>query len=314
MIDAPAPQSASRPPARAALLVALVPLAAVTWWLAGSLSGLLLMASDSLADLARSPSGSPVPRPDVVALPLISVLGLQVANSLLGGILAGLLGRVARGHRPALVAGATLGGVVLGLAVVLLYTAVVPGAGGVWPPGSREGVAIGVSVVVSSLLGWLLGSCVVLGRLGSGAALGALAGALPSWLVGLSLAVTDPASLLDGFSTTWTTWAGALVLVAALVVVGARPLSRVAWWPPVVVLSWLVFPVPLAVHYLLVEALVGPLGTPPLWRVPGDAVVAALRDPLPWVAAVVVAAAVSVGLARWRGVRRPAGGAGPRSA
>ena len=103
-------------------------------------------------------------------------------------------------------------------------------------------------------------------------------------------------------------WLGtALLLVVALVLVGARPLSRLLWWPVVVLGAWLVSPALTAVGYL--EQLLRPgYGLPATlpdalaaaWEVLGLALLPEQRDLLPWLAAIAVAAVLVVVLPRLR--------------
>ena len=303
MIDTPAPATpALRPAGRRVLLVALVPLAAVTWWLVGALPELLDRVSDAVTGLGEQStdpwntgSGS-----SMTTLPLAGAsLGLLVPNSLLGGLLAGLLGRLARGERRATVAGATLGGLALALTVVLLGAAADPEGLASFPFGTRYGAGLVAGMVLATLAGWFLGSCALVGRSGTGIALGAVAGALPVWLGGLALAVVDVSSLGPSFDLRWTAWVGAAFLALALVIVGVEPLPRLAWWPLVVVVTWTVLPLVWAAAFQLIGA--GSTVPHLLW----DGVLNQARQIFPWLVPVVVAAGVSLLRSRASGADRP---------
>jgi hypothetical protein len=307
------------------LLVALVPLAALVWWLVGALPELLDRLAGALAELSQDPSGAAeLPRPPLLAAPMGGI-GLQVPNALLGGIVAGFLAGLATGQRRIMAARATLAGVALGLAVVMVQAAVAgPDPGGTILLGDSSGAAIALAMILAALGGGLLGSRASTSPLRAGIALGAVSGLLPLWLLGLVFVVAAPGPDSD-VDLAWTQWAGLAVLVLALVRVGLRPLRRSAWWPLVVVLPWILVTGAMALPYLIAVPLTAGEGTTStsellsfVWQTFGAGAWAPLKRPLPWLGAVVVAVGIALIRARARTAPsapvslRPDGAAAPR--
>jgi hypothetical protein len=270
----------------------LVPVAALGWWLAGFFPVLLEEALTS----HRSPSqGWP-------AVPVLASRGGALGmGAFWGGVVAGLLGRLARPGRGRTTVAATGAGVASAMAVTLLLVGLFI-ADQPTPFGDARLIAgLCLLTVVAGCVGWALGSAWVFGRVGLGVGLAALATVVPGWLTGLQLALlnaTQAEYLLVDWR--WSRWAGAVVLAAALVVTGARPATRLAWWAAVLVGAWLVEPAFTAAVNLEIH-LRGGFGGP---ETLADAVVVAVQEvfwvavqpgyqPIaPWIAAVVVAGLV----------------------
>ncbi|MGY1689695.1 hypothetical protein [Geodermatophilus sp. SYSU D01105] len=276
---------------------ALVPVAALAWWVVGYLPWLL----------------DGVGRAAPLALPLrAALLTALVLGAVAGGVLAGLAGLLARpgsGGRALLATGC---GTALAVVVCLTQSVAWAGRGSGFDADQRVLTALSAVVVGTTLLAWGLGSLAVLGRPGAGVALGVVAGVLPGWLTSVVLAVLP----LQALSTVGTlaVWGQAAALAGALVAAGVRPPARLALWPVVLLVAWFVGPALTAVTYLEPSLRPG-VGLP---RGLGDALAGAeqvfwlsasplVRQLLPWVVAVVGAVFLAVLLA---GRRRPAPSAG----
>jgi hypothetical protein len=300
VIDTAAPTVARRAPRRPPVW-ALLPLAAVVWWLVGFLPWIL----DSLvwpAPFADAPSGP------LRAIPLVAgSLGVLVLGALTGGIAAGLLclcaPRAGRGKAAVF----TFAGLALGVVVVLVQAAgTLRDVGGI-DGDSRAVVGLSVVTVLTAVTGWLLGSAAVFGRPGAGVALGALSAVVPGWLSSLAFVFVDRNQeyLLGPGWASFTGWVGAAVLGLALVTVGVRPPSRWAWWPLIVLLAWFIGPALTATGYVEVY-LRGGIDVPRMladalaaaWQVFGQASLPANRDLLPWLCAILAAAVVAAALPR----------------
>ncbi|NEK86286.1 hypothetical protein GCU60_11025 [Blastococcus saxobsidens] len=283
----------ARPAARRLPWWALVPLAAVAWWVGGHLFWLL-------GGLRMTPVGART------ALPLVpAMLSYLVLGALVGGVAAGMLGRATA--RRGLGVAATAGGTVLAVALALVATVTTlrENAPDNFETEPAVLLGLGAVVVVVSALGWGVGALAVLGPAGAVPGLAVLAGAAPWWF-------SSVVSALVGFGSATTLghagpWLGAALLVAALLLVGSRPLSRLGWWPVVVLGAWLVSPALTAASYL--EQLLRPgYGLPrtlpdslsAAWDVFGLASMPGQRDLAPWLAAVAVAAVLTVVLPRIR--------------
>jgi hypothetical protein len=190
--------------------------------------------------------------------------------------------------------------VVLAVAVTLLQslTAVSGGAVGRFDAESVVLAGLCAVVVATAVGGWLLGSCALLGRPGLGVGLGVLAGLMPSWFSSVVAAAHPGGSASLG---TVSTWAGAVVLVVALVAVGAAPSVRLIWWPLVLLAAWSAGPVLTAAAYL--EPLLRPgYGLPDTlpdaldgaWQVFRLSASPDARDLAPWVVALVAAVVVAL--------------------
>jgi hypothetical protein len=274
-----------------------VPLAGLVWWVGGYLFWIL-------SGLRPLPVG---PR---IALPLaISLMSSLVLGALVGGVAAGLLALLA--HRRLAVL-ATLAGVALALVVTL--AGAVATVHGEAPDAMLGGDPLAVAglcavTVLVALVGWAVGSAASLGRPGLGIALAVLAGALPSWLGEVAQAIVTPASYeLASAIGRIVAWVGAAGLVAALVVLGARPASRLAWWPVAVLAAWFVQPLLTASVYLdqVLRPGTGLPGTLPdalaaTVQVFGLASLPASRQWVPWVVALGVAVVIAVLRARQSG-------------
>jgi len=278
----------------------LVPLAAVGWWVVGYLPWLA-------GGMRTAPVGGRIP------VPLSpSLLSSLVLGTLVGGLVAGLLCLATPRRRLGVLA--TLGGLVPALVVVLVVAVGVLGRDAPDSFASDRLVVAGlcVVVVVGALGGWALGSAAAFGRVGAGVALAVLAGAVPAWLSSILVLAVDTSRSYAGLTAVGRIagWAGAAVLVLALVTVGARPTSRLAWWLPLLLAAWFVSPLLTAAGYL--EPLLRPgMGLPgtltdslaAAWQVFWLAAAPSQRDLVPWFAALVVAALIALVRANLAGSR-----------
>lgn len=298
--------------ARRVPVVALVPLAAILWWVVGYFPW-LAAGLGGAASASRRVGGSYLGG-QRLAVPLTSSsMSLLVLGALVGGVAAGMLALVARPNRRGRTAMATLAGV--GVAVML--------AGGQAAMGAHVGspeefsadprVLAGLCVVLglTALMGWALGACATLGGPGAGIALSVVAGAAPTWLLTSLISVTglfgtSPIGQLGSVGT-MTVWLGGAVLAVALAVIGVRPPHRLIWWPVGVLVAWAVSPVLTAVAYL--EQLIRPgTGFPRFFGETFQALVQVLKSaaalgarPLaPWVAATAVGAVLALTVPRLR--------------
>jgi hypothetical protein len=281
---------------------ALAGLAGLAWWLVGYLPWIV----ESLVDRAPATDGA---QRAFVAVPLVaSSLGGLVAGALTGGVVAGLLSLLTRPGARLRTAGLTVTGMVAAAAIALVQAARAMRADGGFDGDQRVVFGLCVVVVLSALVGWFLGSCALLGHQGLGIALATLAAVVPSWVNGLSFAVLDDPLYGHATIVGWLAqWLGAAVLAGALVVIGVRPVARLAWWPVALLLAWFIGPGLTSAGYLEVylrpgAGLPGTLGdaVAAAWQVFGQASLPANRWLPPWIAAVVVAAAVAAVLTRPR--------------
>jgi hypothetical protein len=277
--------------------LALVPLAALTWWVVGFLPWLL---NDAGHDIIGADGIS------TLAVPLFagSVSALVLGGGL-GGVAAGLTTLLCAGSR-AVRAAACASGVAIALLVSLLQSR--RGLSGVEGVGIDERVTNGLTVVtvLMTVVGVSLGLLCLLGRLGLGFALAAGAGAAPVWVMSVfnALRPDDSRAGLQGAHEV-SAWIGAVVLAAALVAVGLRPAERIIAWLGVVLLAWIVSPTITAAAYM--EAFLRPgMGLPDMW---GDHLSATMdvwrmsaspeaRSVTSWIVAIVVAGGVALWLAR----------------
>jgi hypothetical protein len=291
MLDSDAPPRdtpAGPPSARRLTAWALVPLAAVGWWVGGFLPS-------TLADLRVPgpifPGGWP-------AVPLLaSQLAVLVAGSFAGGLLAGLLGRVARPAPRWVVLAGTAAGTALAMTAALVQARSVLADQAGFDGDHRVLAGLCLLTVGAGTIGWMLGSLAVLGRVGLGIALAALATAVPGWVSALQRALLPAGEFgyvsIDG---RWGEWLGAAALAASLVVIGVRPPGRLGWWPVALVGAWFVAPVTTALVYLEVYLRPGaglpgtlPEALAAARQVFGEAALPSNRPLAPWIAAVVVA-------------------------
>ncbi|WP_346623251.1 hypothetical protein [Blastococcus montanus] len=282
---------------------ALVPVAALGWWLFGFFPSLI---EDVLTD-------HPFPGWPVVPL-LASRSGLLWMGAFWGGVVAGLLGRFARPGRRRTAVAATGAGVAVAMAVTLLQVGLFIADQPVPLGADRVIAGLCLLTVVAGCVGWALGSAWVFGPVGLGVGLAALATAVTGWLNGLQLALLNAtqADHLLALDWRWGQWAGAVLLAAALVVIGVRPAARLAWWAVVVVGAWFVEPAFTAavnLEFYLRGAMPGMPGFPEtlpealaaagqtLWQAaqPGSS-----QPVAPWITAVVVAALLCAALPRLR--------------
>lgn len=287
---------------------ALAAAAAGTWWLLGHLGWLL----DGLQPHGYGGlSALELPEETRLAVPLLtSLLPDLLVGSLVGGLAAGLLGLLGRGSRWS-VTTATLAGLLLSVAGTLAQAVRTLGAtpGDAFGADPRVVTGLVLTVLATSLTGWAIGSCGLLGRVGAGPAVAVLAGALPAWLFGVVQALAPdgrlvvlafaPAGHLTTVGTALTV-AGAVLLGGALVLVGLQPHVRALAWPLLFLSAWAVGPVLTAAGYLapLLRPAAGLPGSLPeslraTAQVFGEAWSPGTRLVWPWVLAVLVALAVA---------------------
>jgi hypothetical protein len=285
---------------------ALVPAAALAWWLVGFLPWIV--------ESALSPAWS---TPSAAVPSAGSSLGILVFGGLTGGLVAGLLCLSAPPGCRWRASAFALGGVALSLVVVIVLASRTVGDDG-FDGDPRVVAGLSAATVLASLAGWFLGACSAFGRPGLGVALGVLSTLAPSWLLGIVGPVASAASgrsiLFGPEWATATSWVGACLLAVALVTVGLQPPSRAVWWALVVLVAWFVAPVLTAAGYLEVYLRPGaglpnslPDALAATWQVFGQAALPVHRPVLPWVVAVVVAVVAALVLRR-----RPAGPVAPR--
>ena len=298
-----AAQTAERTPwtARRLPLPALIPVAGLAWWVGGFLAWLV----DGLG--REMFIGNPMYSFSPMALPLVAGnISTLVLGSGVGGLAAGLITTLARGTRLERV-GAASAGVALTLLVTLMESRSAIGDTGPAAFDNDDRVTNGLTVivVVMTIAGLGVGLLALTGSVGMGLALGGVAGATPMWLAKVLSAVggTEAGNMQHTYAT--TQWFGAAVLVAALVIVGLRPAARVAAWPGIVLLAWIIGPTLTAAGYL--EAFLRPgMGLPHLlrdflsaatdvWRMAASP---EARPLTPWIAAIVVAVGTALWLAR----------------
>jgi hypothetical protein len=272
--------------------LALVPIAAVVWWVVGFLPWLLNGAGHDVLD-ARGVGP--------LALPLLSgSVGYLVLWAGVGGVLAGLAARLGAGGA-ALRAGACLAGVSLALLVTLVQT-----RNGLSGTALDDRITNGLTVVVvlSAFAGLGLGLLILVGRIGLGFAVGALAGAAPSWVMSVfnAFAVDSTAGGVH-LAHRVSEWSGAVVLAVALICVGLQPAVRAVASVGIVVLAWFIDPTITAAGYMEVFLRPG-MGLPDMW---GDHLSATAdvwrmaasldaRSLTPWITAIIVATAATL----WR--------------
>lgn len=237
---------------------ALVPLAAVAWWVVGNFPWLVAGMGSAFSVSGRV--GDAGVRGDRLAVPLTSSsMWLLVLGALVGGVTAGMLGLIARPGQRGRTTVATLAGV--GLAVTLTGGQAVQ-ATHIGSPdefSSDPRVLSGLCVVLAltALAGWAFGAFATLGRPGIGIALAVLAGATPEWL-STSLTQLFGTSSIGQLGARGTTivWLSGALLAIALAVIGMRPPSRLIWWPVALLVAWAVSPVLTAATYI--EQLIRP--------------------------------------------------------
>jgi len=272
----------------------LVPIAAVTWWLAGFLPWLL--NGPGRDELTERGVG-------FVLLPPLMSGGVSqlVLGAGVGGVVAGLTAMRNDGSR-VLRAAACSAGVAVALLVTLLQTR--NGVSGTVVD-SRITNGLTIVVVVTAIVGLGLGLLSLLGRVGLGLAIGALAGATPIWVMSVfnAFQLDDTAGRLQ-VAHRVSEWSGAVVLAVALLCVGLVPAVRSVAWVGVVLLAWLIGPTITAAGYMEVFLRPG-TGLQELW---GDQLSATAdvwrmaasldaRSLAPWITPIIAAAAAAIGLA-----------------
>lgn len=279
--------------------LALVPLAALVWWVIGFLPWLL--SADGRDVLAANGIS-------VVALPLFSGgLSDLVLGAGFGSVAAGLAALLGTGSR-AVRAGACAAGVAIALLATLLQSrsgVSDPNPGGL---GIDERITNGLTiiVVVMTIAGLGLGLLGLTGRIGLGLALAAAAGAVPVWIMSVFNAVgLDRTADQLRLAIEVSRWTGAVAVAVTLIVVGLRPTGLVALWPVVVLLAWFVGPTITAAGYMQVFLRPG-VRPADIWGEHLSATIDVwwlsaspeLRPLTPWIVAVVVAGAIALWLAR----------------
>lgn len=275
--------------------LALVPVAALAWWLIGFLAWLLNGAGHDVLD-ERGVGFLALP-------PLASGGVLQlVLGAGVGGVAAGLVAGLGAGGRVAR-AGSCAAGVVIALLVTLVQT-----RNGVSSMAVDSRVTNGLTLIVilTTIVGLGLGLLCLTGRVGLGFGVGALAGATPTWVMSVFNAF-EVDSTRDGLHVAHrvSEWSGAVALAVALICVGLLPAVRAAAWVGIVLLAWFIGPTMTAAAYMEVFLRPG-MGLPGMW---GDQLSAAAdvwrmsasleaRSLTPWVTGIVVAAGVALWLAR----------------
>ncbi|KAA1398178.1 hypothetical protein [Aeromicrobium ginsengisoli] len=273
---------------------ALVPVAAVAWWLAGFLPWLLNgTGRDVLTERGVG----------FLLLPPLMSGGVSqlVLGAGVGGVVAGLTSILSDGSR-ALRAGACTAGVAVALLVTLLQTR--NGVSGT-AVDTRITNGLTIVVIVTAIVGLGLGLLSLLGRVGLGFAVGALAGATPMWVMSVFMAfeLVDTTGRLE-VAHRVSEWSGAAVLAVALLCVGLVPGVRAVAWAGIVLLAWFIGPTITAAGYMEVFLRPG-MGRHDLW---GDQLSAAAdvwrmaasldaRSLAPWGVPIVVAAAAATWLA-----------------
>lgn len=197
---------------------ALIPIAGLVGWVVGFLPWIL----GGLGHAWLGWTGS-----ELAAVPVFAgnVQALVVGAGV-GGLAAGLVALLGRGHRGARVA-AVSSGVLLTMVVTLVQS-----RGALRETDGRVLDGLTAIVVVMTVVAMGVGLLALTGRVGGGLALAGVAGAVPAWLA----AVLDQIGL-DGPGTyehvaDVSRWSGAAVLAAGLIVIGVRPVARVVWWRP----------------------------------------------------------------------------------
>lgn len=274
--------------------LALVPIAAVLWWVVGFLPWLLngpgreVLEANGVGFLALPPLSS-------------GSVSQLVLGAGFGGVLAGLAAVFGAGSR-ALRAAACSAGVVLAFLVTLVQTR----NGGSAAFDSRIAGGLTLVVVGTAIAGLGLGLLSLTGRIGLGLAIGTAAGAVPIWVMSVFNAF-EVDSTADGVQVAHrvSEWSGAVVLAVALVCVGVLPAIRAAAWIGVVLVAWFIGPTITAAAYMEVFLRPG-MGLPDMW---GDQLSATwdvwqmaasldARSLTPWIVPIVVAAVVAAWLAR----------------
>lgn len=290
MTAVPDTEAPERTGLRALPPLALVPLAALAWWVVGFLPWLLDGATlDVPAEI----------RVSAAALPLFAGnLSTLVLGAGLGGLAAGLTTRLVTGSH-VVRAAACAAGVALALVVTLLQS-----RSGITGDINDSRVTNGLTIIaiVVTVAGLGVGLLCLTGRVGLGLSLAAVAGAAPVWLMKVlaALGVSSMGAVQNADEL--SRWVGAAVLAAALVIIGLRLPVRAMVWIGAILLAWCISPTITAAGYAEVFIRPGLGGfwgdhlsaTMDVWQ---QALSVDMRPLTPWITAIVVAAAMSLWLA-----------------
>ncbi|KAA1376427.1 hypothetical protein [Aeromicrobium fastidiosum] len=279
--------------------LALVPLAAAVWWLAGFSWWIVDLFGSNIMTVNGYPRA---------ALPLLAASSTDslIVSSGVGGILAGLVVLLGRGSRLARLS-AVVAGVMLAATATIVQSRAAFGDGGTGGQTTdpRVTAGLGALVVGVALVAVALGASSLAGRLGLGLALAAAAGAAPMWVYQLGSSISRTAAF-NGYLDVPAEWSMAVVLIVALVAIGVRPVRHLGGWLVALSLAWLVAPTVTASGYFAMSLSRGPRSAVfvqeylsaagQLWR---QSVQPADRPLAPWIVAIVVA-----GLLAWAIDRR----------
>ncbi|UYM04070.1 hypothetical protein [Solicola gregarius] len=223
--------------------VAIAAIAAAAWWIVGYLPWILTGLNGSDVTYLLETDGA-------MALPLYEYGTRMLFDfGLIGGLAAGLA-RILGGVQSRQAMVATLVGLAASVAVMLLQSYValqLADDSAETPDGGVLTVLMG-ACVLGSLAGWGLGVVAVRGAVWFGLTLSVLAGLGTSWYWGVVRRPLD--AILDGSDGSAGTvtsaveavgWVWVGVLAAALVVIGARPVQRLAVWPLAILISWFAY-------------------------------------------------------------------------
>ena len=288
--------------------LALVPLAAAAWWLAGFLWWIIELFGSNIMSVNGYPRA---------ALPLLAASSTDslIVSSGVGGILAGLVTLLGRGNRLARLS-AVVAGVMLAVTAAVVQSRGALDQGGIGGQTTDARVTGGLSllVVAVTVVAMALGATSMAGRPWLGLALAAAAGAAPMWVVELVSSISRTAAS-SGHLEAPARWSGTAVLVVALVSIGVRPPARLVWWAVALVLAWLVAPTVTASGYFAMSLSRGPRtaafvqeylsASGQVWR---QAVQPADRPLVPWIVAIVGAGVLAWTIDRRRSPDEPPAG------
>lgn len=290
-----APDARTRWHDRRLPVIALIPLAAVVWWVVGFLPWIVDGMGWQLSD-GNHFLGAAHPM-----LPMMTGnVGRLLVGGLVGGLAAGALVWCGRGGALARV-GAVSAGAVLALLVTVIQSRST--LSGSFPDSfvtdSWVLGGLGLVVVLATVAGSAFGVLSLAGRPGLGFTLAIVAGAGPPWLVDLFATWGVDAQSRLGVMPRLTQWVGAALLALALIVLGARPAMRLLAWPFAVLCAWLIGPTVTAAVYLgstlrpgagLPDTLPDHLSAAmQVWRA---AISPEMRPLTPWIVALIAAVAV----------------------
>lgn len=221
-------------------LPAIAALAGVAWWVIGYLPW-VITGFDGSPDLYSLDADYHT------ALPLHGYgARLMFEYGLFGGICASAVGLVSGGRRTATYI-ATLIGMASAILVTLLqsYVAVQMAEA---PLRGTDPLTLGVLAVAcisGSLSGWALAWVATLGRAWLGIVISVLSGTAPWWIIDLGIQCANTLSRISGGTLDLRSladealpWSWLVLLAIALIIIGARPPSRLMLWPVAVLISW----------------------------------------------------------------------------